>query len=69
MEVAKYLIDEAKLLLQRDGAARLPQRLCGTAFFVARADDGTVLAHGVVLFEGAEYKLGPIANPRSFAPY
>ncbi len=60
MEIAQYIIDEATKLLQREGEGSLPQKLSGTGFYLAKADGRTVLAFGVVLFGGVEYKLGPI---------
>lgn len=58
MEIARYLIVEAKSFLEREDS--LPQKLSGTDFYLAKADDRTVMAFGAVSFDGAEYKIDPI---------
>ncbi|MBK6803316.1 MAG: hypothetical protein IPG83_18045 [Novosphingobium sp.] len=60
MEIAQYLTDEATSFLRREGDGSLPQKLSGTSFYLAKASDRTIMAFGVVLFEGVEYKLGPM---------
>jgi len=59
MELAQYLLDSAKDLLQREGDAALPQKLANSHFFLANATDRSVMAFGVIAFNGVEYKIGP----------
>ena len=60
MELATSLVKEAMACLQTSHDLEKPQQLGRGPFYLARADDQTVLAHGVVLHGGIEYKIGPI---------
>lgn len=60
MELAPSLVKEALAYLQTIHDLEKPQQLGRGPFYLARTDDRTVLAHGVVLHGGIEYKIGPI---------
>lgn len=59
IELAQYLIHAAQDILRLQGEKDLPKQLARTAFYVAYAHDNTIIAHGVVAFNGTEYKIGP----------
>lgn len=58
MEIAQYLIEAAEKLLQYEGDKSLPQKLVNTEFYLAKADDDSIMAFGVIRFKEAEYKIG-----------
>ena len=58
MEIAQYLRDAAEKVLRFEGNANLPQKLEGTNFYLAKADDSSVTAFGVIKYGDAEYKIG-----------
>lgn len=60
MELAPSLVKKAMAYLQTCHDLEKPQQLGRGPFYLARAVDRTVLAHGVVLHGGIEYKIGPI---------
>ncbi len=58
MEIAQYLINAAEKLLKYEGDESLPQELSGTEFFLAKADDDSIMAFGVIKWKEVEYKIG-----------
>lgn len=58
MELTKNLIDNAEKTLRFEGASDLPKQIGQTPFYVADAENGTILAHGVIEYDGKEYKIG-----------
>lgn len=60
MELAKSLTEGATAYLREHGVSLLPHKIGGAPFYVAATDDQTILAHGVVRFNGVEYKIGTL---------
>jgi hypothetical protein len=60
MELARSLIKKAEALLQASPDLAKPLQLAPGLFYLARGDDMSVLAHGVVLHNGVEYKVGTL---------
>ena len=58
MEIAQYILTEAKKILQYEGDALLPKKLADTEFFLAKAEDTSVFAFGSIDFNETEYKIG-----------
>lgn len=58
MEIAQYLTEAAEKLLKYEGSNSLPKKLTDTEFYLAKADDDSIMAFGVINFEGVEYKIG-----------
>lgn len=59
MEIANYIKEAAKQLLEQTEVVQLPAKLAGTEFYLAHAHDETILAHGAITAkDGAEYKIG-----------
>ena len=58
MELNKNLTEKALSTLRFEGDSVLPKQIGDTPFFIAEADDATILAHGAVEHEGMEYKIG-----------
>lgn len=62
MEIAQYLQEAAKNILQYEGEKSLPQKLSNTEFYLAKAEDDSVFTFGVIIFSGKEYKIGTKKN-------
>lgn len=58
MELTQNLISSAEKTLRFEGVSDLPKQINKTPFYVAEAGDNTILAHGVIEYEGKEYKIG-----------
>ena len=58
MELNKNLIGKAESTLRFEGFSGLPKQIDNTPFYIAEAEDSTILAHGMVEHEGKEYKIG-----------
>jgi hypothetical protein len=58
MELTQTLIGKAAKTLQFEGVSGLPKQIGNTPFYIAEAKDTTILAHGVIQYEGVEYKIG-----------
>ncbi|MCF7843281.1 hypothetical protein K9M47_00100 [Candidatus Gracilibacteria bacterium] len=58
MKIAQYLIEAAEKLLRYEGNKNLPQKLADTEFYLAKADDDSIMAFGVIKFEEVEYRIG-----------
>jgi hypothetical protein len=63
MQLTKNVMGHAKRALQKvkyEGASfPVSLEMKGNAFFVAKSDDVSILAHGVIVGEdGVEYKIG-----------
>jgi hypothetical protein len=58
MEIAQYLQDEARKILQYEVVSSLPCKLADTEFYVAKAEDDSIFTFGVIAHNGAEYKIG-----------
>lgn len=56
MLVAQYIKNLAAEALQQ--GRPLPASLGETQFFVAEAEDTTILAHDAIVHQGKEYKIG-----------
>jgi len=59
MKIANYLEEDAEKYLRYHGATGFPVQLAGTAFFLTNKDDESIIAHGVVVHDSVEYKIGP----------
>jgi hypothetical protein len=60
MELSLSLVKKAEVLLRASHDIVTPQQLSPGPFYLARAEDRSVLAHGVVLHNGVEYKVGTL---------
>lgn len=60
MELALSLVKKAEVLLHASLDLATPQNLAPGPFYLARAEDRSVLAHGVVFHNGVEYKVGTL---------
>jgi hypothetical protein len=60
MEIPNYLTEAAEKFLQYEGDESLPQKLVNTEFYLAKADDCSIFAFGVIKFQGIEYKIGTV---------
>lgn len=59
MEIANYIKEAAKQLLEQTEVVQLPAKLAGTEFYLTHAYDETILAHGAITAkDGTEYKIG-----------
>jgi hypothetical protein len=59
MEITNYIKDAAEEILNSGIVAALPAQLAGTQFYLASAEDTTILAHGAIKGpDGTEYKIG-----------
>lgn len=58
MELNKNLIEKAEEILRFEGVSGLPKQIGNTPFYIAEAEDATILAHGMVEHEDKEYKIG-----------
>ena len=62
MELAPSIIKQAVVTLQESHDIEAPQQIGRGPFYLARAEDQSVLAHGVVLYNGVEYKVGTLSE-------
>ena len=58
MELTQNLKLAAEKILRFEGVIDSAVQIEGTAFFVAKENDQSILAHGVIVFNGKEYKIG-----------
>jgi hypothetical protein len=59
MEISNYLKKAAEELLNAETLMQLPAQLAGTEFYLAAAEDESILAHGSIKDAGGtEYKIG-----------
>lgn len=58
MKISKNIENKALQTLRFEGVSGLPKEIENTGFYVALHDDRGFLAHGVIEFEGVEYKIG-----------
>jgi hypothetical protein len=58
MEITHNIRKQAEDTLRFEGVVNLPKQIADSAFYVGGANDASILAHGVVIFEGVEYKIG-----------
>lgn len=58
MELTQNIINEAENILRFEGVSSLPKQIGRTPLFLGVTDDQSILAHGVIVFEGVEYKIG-----------
>lgn len=58
MELAPYLLEAAKDILCEEGVEGLPKQLAGSPFWLATAQDKSVMAFGGIEFEGRASKIG-----------
>lgn len=58
MEIAEYLIEAANQLLEYEGDSSLPRKLAESEFYLAKANDSSIFAFGVIKFRDIEYKIG-----------
>ncbi len=58
MILTQNLIKKTEDILRFEGVSGLPKQIGETPYYVADADDKTILAHGAIKFEKKEYKIG-----------
>lgn len=59
MELAQYIQKAAEEILKYNTVKELPAQLAETDFYLASADDQTILAHATIKdVSGVEYKIG-----------
>jgi hypothetical protein len=59
MQIENYLKEAAEKLLNAESAVQLPAQLEDGAFYLASAEDETILAHAAIKdAQGVEYKIG-----------
>ena len=58
MELAPYLLKTAKDILHEQGVEGLPKQHAGSPFWLATAQDKSVMAFGAIEFDGRVYKIG-----------
>lgn len=58
MEITHNIKKKAEDILRFEGVTNLPKQIADSAFYIGDANDASILAHGVIVFEGVEYKIG-----------
>jgi hypothetical protein len=58
VELAPYLLKAANDILCEQGIDGLPKQLAGSPFWLAAAQDKSVMAFGALEFDGHVYKIG-----------
>lgn len=59
MEITKNIKDKAYDILRFEGVKNFPKQIGLSPFFLSNKDDSSIIAYGVIEFEGVEYKIGP----------
>lgn len=68
MELAPYLLKAANDILREQGVEGLPKQLAGSPFWLATAQDKSVIAFGAIEVDGHVYKIGTKRLDNSACP-